>query len=294
MFRNILRQSTLSIFCLLFCLLAKTQNAVEPRTTEEWTKPFEPFCIAGNFYYVGTYDLACYLITTSQGNILINTGLASSAEQIKKNVETLGFNFSDIKILLITQAHFDHTGALAAIKEQTHAKFYADFADADVLASGGKTDYEMGKYDISFKPVKPDSLLHDGDTIKLGNMQLIMLHHPGHTKGSCSYLFAVKDSLRSYNVLIANMPTIITDRRFADIATYPNIAKDYANTLNAMKRINFDIWVASHASQFNLHDKYKPGNAYNPMLFADKDVYMQTLLDLEKHYNEKLAKDAGN
>ena len=76
----------------------------------EWSKPYQPFRIVGNLYYVGTYDLACYLITTSQGNILVNTGLAASASQIKDNIETLGFKFSDTKILLNTQAHFDHVG----------------------------------------------------------------------------------------------------------------------------------------------------------------------------------------
>ena len=83
----------------------------------EWSKPYQPFRIVGNLYYVGTYDLACYLITTSQGNILVNTGLAASASQIKDNIETLGFKFSDTKILLNTQAHFDHVGAIAAIKK---------------------------------------------------------------------------------------------------------------------------------------------------------------------------------
>lgn len=283
-------------FIVLFSLVVlkvHAQKVKEPRTTEEWIKPFEPFCIAGNLYYVGTYDLACYLITTSEGNILINTGLASSAADIKKNIETLGFKFSDIKILLTTQAHYDHLGAMAAIKKQTHAKLIADAADADALETGGSSDYELGKYGVSFKPVKADKLLHDGDTITLGNMKLVLLHHPGHTKGSCSYLFTVKDEQRSYKVLIANLPSIITDKPFADINAYPNIAQDYAYTLRAMKDIHFDIWVASHASQFDLHEKHKPGDAYNPMAFADKKGYDAALDELQKQYDEKLKKDAG-
>ena len=78
----------------------------------EWSKPYPPFQIAGNLYYVGTYDLACYLIVTPKGNILINTGLASSAPVIKKSIETLGFKLSVTKILLNTQAHFDHMGVV--------------------------------------------------------------------------------------------------------------------------------------------------------------------------------------
>ena len=115
------------------------------------------------------------------------------------------------------------------------------------LPTGGAADYELGQYGISFKPVTADRLLHDGDTISPGNMQLVMLHHPGHTKGSCSFLFTVQDDQRPYKVLIANMPAIITERPFAAITTYPGIANDYGYTLKAMKNISFDIWLAAHA-----------------------------------------------
>lgn len=267
----------------------------EPKVTNaDWSKPYQPFRIAGNLYYVGTYDLACYLITTTHGNILINTGLAASADQIKNNIETLGFKFSNTKILLITHAHYDHVGAIAAIKKKTGAQLIVDAEDAAVLADGGKSDYELGKYGTTFQTVKADRLLHNGDTIRLGDMQLVMLHHPGHTKGSCSFLFTVKDEQRAYRVLIANMPTIITDKRFADITTYPNIAKDYAFTLQALKNISFDIWLSSHASQFNLHDKHKPGDAYNPSAFIDQKGYDTALSDLQKGYDEKMQKDAAN
>jgi metallo-beta-lactamase class B len=293
MFRFFVKEIMPFIALLILPVVIHAQTIKEPTTKEEWTKPFSPFRIAGNLYYVGTYDLGCYLITTTKGNILINTGTASSAEQIKNNIETLGFKYSDIKILLITHAHFDHVGALAEIKKQTNAKLMVDEKDAEVLAGGGSTDYELGKYGTSFTPVKADVLLHDGDTVKLGDIKLVLLHHPGHTKGACSWLFTVQDEQRSYRVLIANMPSIITDRRFADITDYPNIAQDYAYTLQAMKNIQFDIWLASHASQFSLHKKYKSGNTYNPMAFADKQGYDAALNDLQKRYDEKIKEDAG-
>src|SRR5215218_3006225 len=182
MCRFIDKKITLLITLLVFSLVGNAQTIKEPTTKEEWTKSFPPFRIAGNLYYVGTYDLGCYLITTTKGNILINTGTASSAEQIKKNIETLGFKYSDIKMLLMTHAHFDHVGALDHIKQQTHASLMVDEKDAEVLASGGSTDYELGKYGTSFKPVQADVLLHDGDTVTLGELQLVLLHHPGHTK----------------------------------------------------------------------------------------------------------------
>jgi len=269
------------------------QKVKEPKTTAEWTAPYQPFRIAGNLYYVGTYDLSCYLIVTPQGNILINTGLAASAAQIKTNIETLGFKLADTKVLLTTQAHYDHLGAMAAIKKITGAQLMVDEKDADVLTSGGSADYELGKYGTTFEPVKPDRLLQDGDTVRLGDMQLVMLHHPGHTKGSCSFLFTVQDDQQSYRVLIANLPTIVTEKPFADIVSYPIIAADYAYTFKVMKNISFDIWLASHASQFNLHDKHKPGDAYNPAAFKDQVGYDNALNDLQKQYEKKIATDKG-
>ena len=283
-FQNIVSTAVLS----LTVLSATSQEIKVPRTTEEWTATYQPFRIAGNLYYVGTYDLGCYLITTSQGNILINTGLAASEEQIKNNIKTLGFKFTDTKILLTTQAHYDHMGAMAAIKKQTGAQLMVDAKDADVLETGGSSDYELGKYGTSFKPVKADRLLKDNDTIRLGDMQLVILHHPGHTKGSCSFLFTVKDDQRSWKVLIANMPTIVTEQSFNSINAYPEIANDYAYTFKAMKNISFDIWLASHASQFKLHTKHKPGDAYNPAAFIDQAGYDISLSDLQKQYDLKM------
>jgi len=273
----------------IISLSSNAQTVNEPKATNaDWSKPYQPFRIAGNFYYVGTYDLACYLITTAQGNILINTGLAASTSLIKNNIEALGFKLKDIKILLTTQVHYDHVGAMAAIKKLTGAQMMVDEGDAAVLADGGNSDYFLGGNGSLFQPVKADRLLHDHDTIQLGGMQLVMLHHPGHTKGSCSFLLTVKDDQRSYRVLIANMPTIIVDKKFDDVTTYPGMAEDYAYTFKAMKNISFDIWVASHASQFNLHDKHKPGDAYNPSAFMDKESYIQQLNELQQQYDKKL------
>lgn len=268
--------------------LFQSQTINEPKNhPQEWSKPYEPFRIAGNLYYVGTSDLASYLIVTDKGNILINTGLADSLPMIKNNIKKLGFKYQDTKILLLTQAHYDHLGAMAAIKKETGAKLYVNQADAEVVKNGGKSDYEMGKYGVTFAPITPDYILKDKDFISLGDTKLMMLHHPGHTKGSCSFLFETKDHKRKYKVLIANMPTIIVDKKFSEVAAYPTIEQDYEYTLNAMKNLDFDIWVASHAGQFGLLEKRQPKDQYNPTIFMNKKEYMDELDSLEKAYLKK-------
>ncbi len=289
MLRSIARCIVLALTGIFSVVSVYAQQVKEPKPwSEEWAKPYAPFRIAGNLYYVGTYDLACYLITTPQGNILINTGLAASVTQIKENINALGLKYADIKILLTTQAHYDHVGAMAIIKKQTGAQLMVHEKEAEVLKDGGHSDYALGGKGSSFKPVIPDRLLQDGDTIQLGNMKLQLLHHPGHTKGSSSFLFTVNDGQRSYNVLIANMPSIVTDKPFGEISNYPEIKNDYAYTLKAMKNISFDLWLASHASQFNLHSKHKPGDAYNPSAFANRAGYDAALADLQQAYDAKL------
>ena len=265
------------LLLLIFAALPAQQVKEPSKRPPEWTEPYRPFRIAGNLYYVGTYDLACYLVATPQGNILINTGLASSAPMIRANIELLGFAFADTRIVLTTQAHYDHMGAMAEIKKSTHAKLMVNKKEAPVILDGGASDYELGGNGATYAAMKPDRLLNDGDTIVLGGTTITMLHHPGHTKGSSSYLLDVKDDSASYRVLIANIPTIITDRKFRDVKAYPGMEQDYQYTLKAMKALHFDLWVASHASQFDLHKKHHPGDAYNTRVFADRQLYDESL-----------------
>lgn len=277
---------------ILFVLLLNTfhflqaQKVIEPSGPPDWSKPYQPFRIVGNLYYVGTYDLACYLLVTPQGNILINTGLAGSATTIANSIKELGLKIADTKILLTTQAHYDHMGAMAAIKKSTGAKMMMNEKDAAVAKDGGSSDYALGNGKPSFAPVSADGILKNGDSITLGNTTVIMLNHPGHTKGSCSYLINVPDGNKTYRVLIANMPTIVTSKKFSEIPAYPEIEKDYAYTLDAMKKLSFDLWLSSHAGQFNLHSKRKPNDAYNPNAFSGRADYDAELERLNKEFVE--------
>ena len=281
----------LVILCLFFCRAAIAQKLIPPPfVLKEWQQEYQPFRLVGNLYYVGTYDLACFLITTPEGHILINTGLAESVSLIKKNVESLGFNFSDIKILLTTHAHFDHVAGMADIKKMTNAQMMINERDAQALEDGGNSDFVFGGKGSTFKPVKPDRLLHNNDTVSLADMRIMVLDHPGHTQGANSFLFDVKDSERTYRVLIANMPTMQDQTDLAGMAGYPDIAKDYAYTFDALKKLKFDIWFSSHAAQFGLHKKHKPGDAYNPGVFIDQPGYDETVNRLERLFLKRLNK----
>lgn len=285
--QNTFRYSLL-VTLLIVSLISSGQNQTRLYYDSAWSRPYEPFRIAGNLYYVGTYDLACYLIATPKGSILINTGLEESVPMIKRNVEALGFKFGDIKILLTTQAHYDHAAGLAEIKQMTGAKMMVHEGDAQVLTDGGSSDFVFGGNGTTFEPVKVDRLLHDRDTIKIGETNLIVLHHPGHTKGASSFLLDVKDEKRSWKVLIVNMPTILSQTRISGMPAYPNVGQDYRYTLESLKKLQFDLWISSHASQFGLHDKRKPGDPYRPEAFVDQPGYEASVNSLRLEYDKRV------
>ncbi|MGD1098463.1 MAG: subclass B3 metallo-beta-lactamase [Bryobacteraceae bacterium] len=279
------------LFLVTLAYPVLAQQASTPGNAD-WSKPFPPLRVVGNLYYVGTYDLASYLITTPQGHILINTGLSDSVPIILANVEALGFKFSDIKILLATHGHFDHAAGLAEIKRLTGAKMMVEEGDVSVLESGGKTDFRWGKdLNARFEPVKVDRALKDGEQVTWAGTTLTVHHHPGHSKGASSFSLNVAEAGKTYRVLIANMGSINPGVRVSGMPQYPQITDDYARTFHDQKELKIDIWLASHASQFHLHDKYKPGDAYDPNRFVDPQGYLRSVEELEKVYRDQLARE---
>ena len=282
------------VWVFLLAATAVFGQSAKDFTSNEWTRPFQPFRIIGNLYYVGTYDLACYLIVTPAGDILINTGLAGSAAQIRSNVEKLGFHFGDIKLLLATHAHFDHVAAMAEVKRLTGARLAATEPEVSLFESGGKTDFRFGEDKTAwFEPVHVDQKLRDGDKVGLGGTELTVHLTPGHTKGAASYEFTERDEGHDYDVLIANMGSINPGVTLLHNDKYPNIAADYAHTFAVQKDMHPEIFLASHASQFGLHRKYQPGDPYQPMRFVDPAGYRAAVDALEAAFRAQLTKERG-
>jgi len=277
---------------LALMAVALLQSMLRAQGNADWTRPFPPFRIIGNIYWVGSYDLSTYLITTPQGNILINTGVGDTAEQIAKSVEQLGFKLSDTRILTATHGHYDHVAGMAALKRMTGARLIVSEPDRPLLESGGKADFRFGSTPgAQFEPVTVDSTFKDGESITLGGTTLVAHLHAGHTKGATSFTTTVQDGGKDYRVIIANMGSINPGVKMSGMPGYPNIAQDYANTFLAQKDMKIDVWLASHAAQFGLHDKYKPGDPYNPERFVDPQGYLAAVQKLEKVYLEQLAKE---
>jgi metallo-beta-lactamase class B len=269
------------------------QRVKRPIANAEWEQPFPGFKIVGNTYYVGTYDLGCYLIDTGAGLILVNSGAPGSYPLIKANIEALGFKTGDIKVITSTHGHWDHVGDLAAFqKDAPAAKTYMSERDAPVLESGGNLDYRRPEgQGIVYDPVKVDVRTKPGDHIKLGNTDMTVLQAYGHTPGATSFTFQVTDAGKTYNVLIVNMDGINAGVKLLGSPGYPTIVEDFKDTLAKQATYTPDIWVSSHAGQFNLHQVYKPGDAYNPARFGDLAAYKAKIAGYQKAYEAQLAEE---
>lgn len=256
-------------------LLALIPAALHAQT--DWNKPFPPHKVIGNIYYVGTEALATFLITTPQGDILINSDFETSVPQLKQNVEKLGFKFTDVKILLGSHAHGDHMEGDALAKELSGARVMAMEQDVPALK----------KMMPGNKPHPIDHVLKDGEDVKLGGMTLTAHLTPGHTKGCTTWTTKVEDDGKSYNVVIlcsvgVNDGTILVNNK-----DYPQIADDYMRSFKILKATPCDVFLGAHGAFYGLTAKYpKLGKGPNP--FIDPAGYQSYLDMMEKTFYSKL------
>lgn len=243
-------------------------------TNSAWTTPVEPFTIVGPIHYVGTKDLAAYLITTPAGHILIDGAVPSMAGAIEKSIKALGFKPEAIKILLTTQAHFDHVGTLAHFQQLSKASVRVMKGDDTLVADGGRSDYLFAKQaEFHYAPVKVDVVLKDGDTVSLGGVTLTALRTPGHTPGCATYTMSVTDKGKTYAVVFPGSTTVNPGTRLVKNPSYPGIAGDYRRTLDRLAGLKPDIYLAAHASAFDLDAKRARMKTEGAAAFVDPDGY---------------------
>jgi metallo-beta-lactamase class B len=285
------------ISALLLAGLLAGSACAEAQTVavaDSWTARTEPVHIIDNIYYVGTVDLASYLITTPAGHILIDTGMAQSAEAIGAGISALGFKVRDVRVLLTTQAHFDHVGAFARMKAMTGARVLVSAGDAPLVEGGGKGDYLFGP-DYYFAPTKVDGIVKDGESVRLGGVQLTPHLTPGHTPGDTTWTMKAKDEhgvVRT--VVFAGSTTVNPGTKLVGNGQYPSIADDYRRSFAVLKNLPCDVFLAAHASAFGGPAKMARARAgATPNPFIDPDGYTQAIARSERAFLAELDKQGG-
>ena len=254
--------------------------AARAQANADWHRAIPGFKIAGNLYYVGTADLAVYLVSTPQGNILINSDFKEDVPTIRKSIEALGFKYADTKIILISHAHGDHDEGVGLIKSQTGAQLMvmdADVAQVESTAAG--------------RPgAKVDRVLHDRDTVELGGVKLTARLTPGHTPGCTTWTLQVPDGGRTLNAVIVGSPNVNPGYVLVNNNNYPQIAGDYVKTFALLKSLPVDLFLGAHGAYFGLKDKLPKMSAGGANPFVDPDGYKAYVAERERAFEKELAK----
>jgi metallo-beta-lactamase class B len=266
---------------LLFAISAATALA---QGNPDWHTDFPGFKIAGNLYYVGTADLAVYLINTPRGNILINSDFKQDVPLIKKSIAQLGFKYSDTKIILISHAHGDHDEATALIKQETGAKLMV--MDADVPAEESTAPGRPGAH--------VDRALHDGETVELGGSKLVAHLTPGHTRGCTTWTMQVRDGARTLNAVVIGSPNVNPGYILVDNKTYPKIAEDYVKTFAVLKSLPCDIFLGAHGGYFGLKAKYEKMKTGDANAFIDPDGYKAYVAERDDTFRKEWERQKQN
>ena len=263
-----------------------------------WTEEVAPFRIAGNLYYVGSRELASYLVVTPAGDVLIDSNLEQSVPQIRRSVERLGFDVKDVKVLLISHAHFDHAAGSAAVVRLTGAKYEVMDADVRTVETGGAADPLYGRGGTHYPPAKVDRVLHDGDEVRLGGTVLVAHKTPGHTPGCTTWTMRVDDGGVMRDVVIVGSWNVLSEMRLVAglrgprgqrlPATYPRIAEDFARGFRVLEELPCDIFLGAHGSYFGMMEKLARAGAKD--VWVDPAGYRAAVAERKAAFARELGR----
>lgn len=263
-------------------------HLAEAANPPAWTAPQAPFRIIGNVYYVGAAGLAAYLITSPQGHILLDGTMPENVEMITRNIEALGFNISDVKILLNSHAHFDHAGGLAGLKRASGAQMLASEGDRWALENGkhfGDNVFGIG----SFPAVKVDRVIKDNETVRLGPVEITAVLTPGHTKGCTTWTMPVTSGATKHTIIFPCSLTVAGNLLLTNKA-YPTIVQDYQASIAKVEKIDANIVLPAHPEFADVMERRKRAAAGDASAFIDKNQLKKLVTSARHDFDNQLAR----
>lgn len=258
-----------------------------------WNEDFPPYRVIDDIYYVGSNEIAQFLIVTPAGNILLDSGFETSVPRLRDNVARLGFRFEDIRILLTSHAHIDHVQGHARIRQLTGAQVVASALDAAVVAAGGAGEATYGDV-YKWTPCPVDRVVADGDEVSLGGTTLTAHLTPGHTRGAVTWTMRVAppggSSGRPLDVVFFSSATLNPGVRLLGNARYPDVASDFSRSFAVWRSLPCDVFLAVHGDFYDMRRKrarQSGGAAENP--FIDPDGYRRFVDEAERRFQDELA-----
>ena len=286
-------------------VLDSISNLVDDETPEQldwrqnfptWYAPVTPYRIIGSgntgIYYVGTEGLGIYFIPTSAGHIVIDGGMPGEGAYVADAIRKLGFDPKDIRILLNSHAHLDHSGGLAELKALTGAQMIASEGDRSALEGG----FYLGSEDqpaLNAPPVQVDRTIADGETLTLGDVTLTAHITPGHSRGCTSWTMPVGQGGKTYQALFFCSATVAANRLVGP-PQYEGIVDDYRKTFAMTRDWRPDIFLANHPEFAGMPAKRERQQAGNPLAFVDREGFPAMMAKLEQAFEAALEKQTLN
>ena len=288
--RRVLLGVVAALFIILFTLW---QSAI----TKNRQIPVGPFRIAGNLYYVGTTNVTSFLITGPEGHVLIDGAYPETGPMIIESVAKLGFDITDVKVLLNSHAHADHAGGLAVLQDASGAELWVSSGDAQLIEKGGRGDRSFGPIRLlqpfgfgTFPAARVDRQFENGDTVRVGPIELTAHVTAGHTPGCTSWSFPVQDGNRELLAVSICSLTLSPFMSLVEPETYPGIRNDYERSFNTLRNLPAEIFLASHTNWFSMQQKLEASDgAENPVEpFIDPEGYLNFIDRAEEQFLKEL------
>jgi metallo-beta-lactamase class B len=269
-------------------------EAIECDQCDNWNQPQDPFRVHGNTWYVGTKGLSSILIESDEGLILIDGGLPQSAALIEANIRNLGFDAHDVKAILVSHAHYDHVGGLAALQRLTGANVYASQAALRPLTTGRLVEddpqYVADSDEGSFPPVRQVVAVDDGEVVTVGSIDVRAVHTPGHTRGSTTWTWQSCALNTCYDVVYADSLTAVSAQGFK--FTSSGVGDEIAASAGKVGDLDCDILLTPHPFFFGMDEKLERIDQGNPfvnnvgcLLYAESSLqWLEQRLQAERSH----------
>ncbi|MGE0407991.1 MAG: subclass B3 metallo-beta-lactamase [Amphiplicatus sp.] len=257
----------------------------------DWFEPEPPYRVIGNIYYVGPRGLGVFLIASDEGHILLDGGMPQNAPMIADSIRALGFDLADVRILVNSHAHVDHSGGLAALKEMTGAKLVASEGDRSALETGlilGSEEYLAA----AAPPVKVDEIIGDGEAVSVGGARLVANITPGHTRGCTSWTTTAEEQGKTYSVLFFCSASVAINRLVPPLQ-YEGIVEDYRRTFARTRDWRPDVFLANHPEFYGEDEKRARQIAGDALAFVDRKGFPAWRARMEKEFEDALAKQVA-
>ena len=282
---------------LALCLLGPASAAVALASQNDgwpppnWTEAVAPFAVADDLYYVGTAELGSFLFTSTAGHILLDVPMEENVDRVQSSIESLGFSLRDVRLLVISHAHFDHVGGLAEMKRRTGAEVVVLPASVELLESGGLTDFFLSPEDAAFPPVNVDRTLPPGGSVRLGPWELTAHWTPGHTRGCTSWGAEVRVAGVPRKALVVCSLTVLPGYQLVgESPSYPDIGQDFCRSASHLASLSIDVFLANHASFFGAMPKRSGG----VKAFVDPTRYERYLERARHRIQTVLGEQSGS